>query len=136
MKIIPVLIATAYVLAIQDTAIANINEPSVLDDTINVLVIKEPGVSQTFIDAQVGKLTSGWSQSWASQGIPEPVSLTIINPGAALQTPASIGGDVEIQRIAIKEIVEFPLGGEPSLRDVLAADVVLAFVDDVSGGCG
>ena len=106
---------------------ASVNLPAI-DDTVHILVIKEQGESQLFINDQVQILERVWNDSEYLLGN-VPATLTIVNPGAALTIETNLFGNVLTQVQSVRTFVSTEVGGNPSLRDVLAADLVVAYVD-------
>lgn len=116
------------------SANSSLNPPAP-DTTIQILIFKEPSVSQSFVNSQVSRMQSVWSNTQFTNGS-APVSLSVINPGAALSTVVNLGGDPLVQIASVKTLVSTSVAGLPSIRDALAADVVIAFVDSLQGLCG
>lgn len=110
--------------------------PPQVDDTVHVLIVKEPNVDQQFVDYQLGLLILAWSNSEFING-DAPVIVSIVNPGAALSTLIDFSGSLDSHITAVKTLVSSSVAGNPSMRDSFAADVVIAFVDTLGvGNCG
>lgn len=108
-------------------------DPTLPEDTIHILVVKEDGVSQSVIDENLENIMWAWQFSdFAGGEGGAPVTLTIINPSTPLILIVSPDGDGIENQASVAAQVSIP-APEVSLRDAFAADVVLAFVDSIDG---
>ncbi len=122
----------ALLFCLSGTAHSQLNPP-VVEDTIHILVLKEAGVSQTYTETQLNSLLNAWEDTSFTLGN-APVSLTVINAAAPLIMPdiSSSAGYIT-HRNAVHALVSVPVGGALPIRDALAADIVLLFVDAFAG---
>ena len=128
-------VALGLLLSFDHAYATTVDEPPP-DETIHILVFKEPNVDQSFVDSKMQILMSAWDNSEFIHD-DAPVSLTIINPGAAFSTVINLSNSSPLTAIdGIKLLVSTSLLGNPSIRDALAADVIMLFVDEFGLPCG
>lgn len=105
-------------------------DPPPIEDTIHILILKEAGLSQATLEAHIDHLENAWADTFFTLG-DAPVSITVINAGAPLILPnMSSSDDYVTHRNAIHTLVSASVAGAPPIRDSLAADLVVAYVDE------
>ena len=101
-----------------------------LDTTIRVLAVHTSDASTSGIATQMNTLKTAWDAS----AITAPIGLTLVNGGASsLLGGGALSGDVAAQW-AMAQLPSRNLG---TLRDTNAADIVIVFTSNFTGGdCG
>ena len=126
MKTIRVIVLLSLLSTAQ--AHASVSKPNALDDTVNILVVVEPGYSQSFVDNQLDKIEQTWNTF--AHGAWPPVSVTILNGSNPLVSPVDFSGTDLEQLIQLDTLVSSPFGNL-QFRNQYAADIVIAFVDHI-----
>lgn len=104
-------------------------KPSGQETVIHILVVKDPDVSQTQVNAHLDFLRDTWANTDFS-GV-APTTIEFVAGGTAVDIPGFVlSGTYQAQ---IEEVKDFVNSGNPTLREREAADVVIAFTTFIEG---
>lgn len=122
----PKILITLFAMLVSQISLATSMDLPAQDTSIRILVTRDTSVSQ----ATVNQYMSFLQDTWSGTNTLGPISLTIVNSGAAI--PVSLPqGDAQTSIDIVDLLVGTPVQpGLPSQREIFAADVVLVITDE------